>query len=78
MGWKMRLLLAAAILSLAASHRSHVPFSALVSTEWGIPPWASLPSCWSRPNDSGTFLNRIRQDDAFSSFIHRTMLNEEN
>ena len=36
---------------------------------------AELPESMQR---HWTFLNRIRQDDAFSGFIHRTMLNEEN
>ena len=69
MGWKMRMLLVAAILSLAACHRSTpTAESPTPSTqEQRAERAADLSESTQR---HWTFLNRIRQDDA--------LLNEEN
>ena len=73
----MRVLLVAALSVLAACHKpepvveSPTPSVEQERAERAAEVPASMQRHW-------TFLNRIRQDDAFSSFIHRTMLNEEN
>jgi len=73
----MRILLVVALSVLAACHKPEpVVESPTPSVEQKRAERAAeVPESMQR---HWTFLNRIRQDDAFSSFIHRTTLNQEN
>jgi len=73
----MRILVAALMLVLAACHKPEpVVQSPTPSVEQKRAQRAAeVPESMQR---HWTFLNRIRQDDAFSSLIHRTMLTQEN
>ena len=73
----MRTLLLVALLFLPACHRSKeaaepaTPSVQQQRAERAAEAPASMQQHW-------TFLNRIRQDDAYNEAIHRTMLNDQN
>ncbi len=73
----MRTLLLVALLFLPACHRSKEaaePATPSVQQQRAERA-AEVPESMQR---HWTFLNRIRQDDAYNSAIHRTMLNDQN
>ena len=73
----MKLLLAIAFLSLAACNRSQTeaPATPTVSAQQTKARQAAQAPAATRQH--WTFLNQIRQDDALSGSIHRTLLNEQ-